>query len=152
MKNTIVDYNYMQIINWNRYETNTQGRPLFLDKHPRKNPMQENWCNKSEGFLFLSISSEYNSGCPFGNPVIEKKTLVENLVRLPHFTWQIPADPTTELTIPDYNCAAPSQELCGTVWSSLRLYAGSPCLLELWRQPSWLVRQLTNKFQTSVGR
>ena len=62
-----------------------------------------------KGLLLLSSSFEYNSGCPSGNSVTEKKTLAENLVRLPHSTLQIMVDLAAELTVLGYNCVAPSQ-------------------------------------------
>lgn len=39
----------------------------FWTKHPWKNPMRENWCNKYEGFIIMQIS-EYNYGAKSGSP------------------------------------------------------------------------------------
>jgi len=79
IKNTTAAYIDIQIINSNTYETNRQGTPLFLDKHPRENLMRENWCNNFGGFLLLSSSSKYNSGCPLNYLVIEIKYTAKNL-------------------------------------------------------------------------
>jgi len=79
MKNTTTDSTDIQIINWNKYEINTQGTPLFLDKRPWKNPMQENQCSSSEGFLLLRSSTEYNSGCPLSYPITEIKYTCRNI-------------------------------------------------------------------------
>ena len=90
MKNTTADYTDIQIINWDRYKTNTQGTPLFLDKRPRKNQTRKNWCNSSEGFLLLSSSYEYNSGCPLGYPVTEIKYTGRNLSEITSLHLAIP--------------------------------------------------------------
>ena len=45
----------------------TQGTLLFLHNCPPKNPMRENRCSSSEGFIIMQISY-VQLGCKIGSP------------------------------------------------------------------------------------
>lgn len=66
-----------------------------------------------------------NASCRPRKPVIEKYNGGQLEWVLPHFTWQIPTNPTEKLAGPGYNCVTPLEELRGPAWSSLRLCIGS---------------------------